>query len=91
MNFGHWEVNVCRLLPRYGASADSGRRKRPADIDCYECVQKVRGMGTRSCPPALGLYVLVKKVSKFGRSCGMKVTKFERYSIAEVVKSFSSD
>jgi hypothetical protein len=61
VNFGHLEENVYRLLPRYGASSDSGRRKPPPDIDCYECVQKVRGMGTRSCCPALGLYVRVKK------------------------------
>jgi len=61
VNFGDWEENVCRLLPRYGAFSNSGRRKRPPDIDCYECVQRVRGMEARSCPPALGLYVRVKK------------------------------
>jgi hypothetical protein len=60
LNFGNWEDNVCRLLPRYGASSDSGRRKRPPYIDCYECVQKLRGVETRSCPPALGLYVWLK-------------------------------
>jgi hypothetical protein len=60
VNLGHWENNACLLLPRYRASSDSGRRKWPPDIDCYECVQKFRGMAKRSCPPAVGLYVRVK-------------------------------
>jgi hypothetical protein len=62
VKFGHWKDSVCRLLPRNGSSSDSGRRKQPPDTDRYECVQQLRGMATRSCPPALGLYVRVKSL-----------------------------
>jgi len=62
VNFGHWKDSVCSLFSRYGASSDSGRRKMPPDIDCYECVQQLRRMGASSCRPALELYVRVKSL-----------------------------